>query len=348
MRDLWNALPDNRPITAICVVEEPMKCPPGFSVVSRTYDQDTDADLWKDGFFGRKITRYLCISKTEGQTQYIVEDIAVINEKEPPPEGFTLLSHTLDTEQKAMRKKQLCYKLVSRKDATQAVTDVIVLSKIKKAPQGFTLSGELNSLLICYKTGPVPTNNSNTMSRSYTGTLPYSTSPAVAPAPMGPPPPVPQSLPYPVNPYASSQVNSLYPLNAINQLRQTGPTNAAVQQATPNQQTLNQMLGGMTWPGSLERSTPPPVPNMSSSYVQSPSSPMRSNTSTLSTSSLLSNYGLDGIPFELNPKYKDLQLLRDFNIPKLPNKSAADLEAEYTYDFSSERQAQQRIPRDLQ
>jgi ESCRT-I complex subunit MVB12 len=68
--------------------------------VSRTHDQDSDADLWKDGFFGRKVTRYLCLSKKQGLpglSDYIVEAIAVVNDKEVPPDGYTLLPRTIDS-----------------------------------------------------------------------------------------------------------------------------------------------------------------------------------------------------------------------------------------------------------
>lgn len=66
--------------------------------VSRTHDQDSDADLWREAsFFGKKLTRYICLSKTEGITDYIVESVAIINEKEVPPDGYALITRTSDT-----------------------------------------------------------------------------------------------------------------------------------------------------------------------------------------------------------------------------------------------------------
>lgn len=66
--------------------------------VSRTYDQDTDADLWREsGLFIKKKGRYICFSKTEGQPDYVVEDIVVINERDTPPEGYNMISYTVDT-----------------------------------------------------------------------------------------------------------------------------------------------------------------------------------------------------------------------------------------------------------
>uniref|UniRef100_A0A1B0C0F1 Multivesicular body subunit 12A n=1 Tax=Glossina palpalis gambiensis TaxID=67801 RepID=A0A1B0C0F1_9MUSC len=81
----------------------------------------------------------------------------VIAEKTTPPKGFSLLSRTADSEQKAWRKRQLSYKLSKRGIATQAITDIILCSKLKIAPQGFKMAGDLNGILICYKTATQPT-----------------------------------------------------------------------------------------------------------------------------------------------------------------------------------------------
>ena len=45
-----------------------------------------------------------------------------------------------------------------------AVTDIIILSKSKKAPEGFTLAGEMHGLMICYKSAPLPLERSHTPS----------------------------------------------------------------------------------------------------------------------------------------------------------------------------------------
>ncbi|XP_013778228.1 multivesicular body subunit 12B-like [Limulus polyphemus] len=154
LQSVLKALPDDRPVTRICIVEDPTKCPSGFQLVAKTFDQDTDADLWKDGIFGKRITRYICFMKDQSSCNEVVESITVAGERELPPE-WTALLYTQDSEQKAIRKKNLCYKLVSKDLVQEAVTDIIVLSKSKKPPPGFTLAGEINSLLICYKCGPV-------------------------------------------------------------------------------------------------------------------------------------------------------------------------------------------------
>lgn len=70
-----------------------------------------------------------------------MQDIAIVHEKSTPPEGYSLLHRTADTEQKAWRKRQLCYRLANYKNISQAVTDIIVCNRLKRAPDGFTLAG---------------------------------------------------------------------------------------------------------------------------------------------------------------------------------------------------------------
>uniref|UniRef100_A0A182J3Y6 Multivesicular body subunit 12A n=1 Tax=Anopheles atroparvus TaxID=41427 RepID=A0A182J3Y6_ANOAO len=151
------ALPDNRPITSLQLVEECDKCPTNFQPISKTYDQDQDADLWREKMLiGKRTTRYLCLSKTDGLPDYIVETLRIINEKEVLPVGFSQLTRTADTEQKAWRKKQIVYRLGKKGAVKQAVTDIILCSRLRQAPDGFTLAGDLNGILVCFKICPVP------------------------------------------------------------------------------------------------------------------------------------------------------------------------------------------------
>ncbi|XP_025414460.1 multivesicular body subunit 12B [Sipha flava] len=168
IKQVFKSLPDNKPISGLCIVEDLSKCPAGYTPISKTHDQDSDADLhsltWKESvFMGKKIGRYLCLSKTEGISDYIVVNIDIINEKDGPPDGYCLISKTIDSDQKAWRKRQLCYKLTRKSQAPYAITDIILLSRSKKAPSGFNLVGDLNGLTLCYKTsaqspanGPIP------------------------------------------------------------------------------------------------------------------------------------------------------------------------------------------------
>lgn len=124
-------------------------------MISKTYDQDQDADLWRESgsFLKKKTLRYLCLSKTEGLPNFVLKEIHVVNDKSLPPEGYSLLNKTADSEQKAWRKKQICYKLSNKNNIKLAITDIIICSRLKKAPEGFTLAGEINGVIVCYKMG---------------------------------------------------------------------------------------------------------------------------------------------------------------------------------------------------
>jgi len=321
MRELQNALPDDRALTDVCIVDDNSKCPAGYQIVSKTYDQDTDADLWRDGFLGKKITRYLCLSKTEGKANFVIENIKVVNDKETPPEGFTLVSHVHNSDQKALKKKLLFIKLVPLETAKQAVTDVIVLSKSKRAPKGFQSAGELSSMVICFKLGtPKPANN--TMTQSCTSPLANSSRPSS------------NHLPYPVTPLGTSNSSSASPpsLYPIQQLQQSGGP------APPVPPRVY-----MTWGGGGRKVAPPRPPSaiLTSSAADTPhrSIPAPPVASTLYNP----HYGLDGVPFQLNPRLAKAQA-NEFQILRPPPKSVSIIDAEYSYDFTTERQALQKLP----
>lgn len=81
------------------------------------------------------------MSKQDTSTDTVVETISVIGANERTPEGFTNIKQTTDNAQKAWRKRQLVFKVVERKNACKAVTDIIICSKSKKAPSGFLIAG---------------------------------------------------------------------------------------------------------------------------------------------------------------------------------------------------------------
>ncbi|XP_045467495.1 multivesicular body subunit 12B [Harmonia axyridis] len=180
-RSTYSYLPDDRPITAITIVENICKCPPGFYPVSRTFDQDQDADLKESSIFKSSQSRYLCLSKTEGLPNFVINDLQVSNEKDFPPIGYSLLNRTTDTEHKAWRKKQLTYRLVNLKNCKVAITDIIVCSRLKKAPEGFDFAGEINGVTICYKMGNVQDSEAPQASQPQTA-------PIRPPRPAPPPP----------------------------------------------------------------------------------------------------------------------------------------------------------------
>lgn len=305
MRDLYNALPlpDDRPITSICVVEDLAGCPPNYTAVSKTHDQDIDADLYKDGFF-RRVTRYMCHSKTEGYMGYVVVDLSILPDRDSRLPGFTLIEQTIDSSQKAFKKKQLAYKQVPRNMATQTVTDIIILSRSKVAPEGFTLVGEMNGLCICYKPGPPP--------------MPQSDKQMQGPSPV--------VLPYGVAPGARGSIGSaagessgLYP-------GLSGPSPARPAPYPPSAAP------------SPVHGAPPPLPPRNPLPYSSPTQSDH-NTNTLYGPT---HSALFGVPFTVNKKYVNSSNGSSSMIPTFTKKSRQQIEDEYYYSFTLEQDIVQR------
>uniref|UniRef100_A0A023F2H4 Multivesicular body subunit 12A n=1 Tax=Triatoma infestans TaxID=30076 RepID=A0A023F2H4_TRIIF len=310
MQQVFKSLPDDKPITAICIIEDLTKIPSGFTIVSRTHDQDSDADLWKGStFFGGKISRYLCLSKSEGIGDYIVESIGVIGEKDQPPDGYVLISRTIDTDAKAWKKRQICYRLTRRNLASSAVTDVILLSKGNRAPEGFELVGPINGLAVCIKKIHLKPSQST----SPLPVLGYNLNPNGAPLPGS----------------TSQRPNGLYPSVVNKDLKNDKIT------ASPSDEYVNLLV---------PQRPAPPVPSPHSNILppSRPNPPPRppqpappSNYGTLSQ-----YHGLEGIPFVLHPS---LQLLCDkqplLQISHLKGKTKEEIDKEYYYDFRLERQS---------
>uniref|UniRef100_A0A0A1XKX0 Multivesicular body subunit 12A n=1 Tax=Zeugodacus cucurbitae TaxID=28588 RepID=A0A0A1XKX0_ZEUCU len=302
INSIMSFLPDNRPITSLQIVEDYEKCPKNFTPIHRTYDQDADADLWRENniLFGRQTTRYLCLSKTEGLPEYVVETLKVIPEKTQPPKEFSLLSRTADTEQKAWRKRQIAYKLTKRGNVTQAVTDIILCSKLKVAPEGFKLAGDINGVLICYKTSAIPIRS---------------------------PPPVPLPL---ANGGSMGNISngSSEVEKALNRLNLSGgggnwsgPPNQPLP-PVPSDHDYEEIQTSYQIK-SPQRPAPRP-PNTAHCAT---------NTSGHSVGTLGAYSEVEGVPFVINPM---LKRMADSELPTLPQ--IADVLKGLEYDFQLERQ----------
>lgn len=156
---LLNILPCDRPIKSIQVVESYENCPSHYVPLHKTLDTDSDADLFRENIlFGKRNTRYLCISKTEGVPNFVLTSIKIIATSENlANEGYISIKSTSDTSQKAWRKKQIVYKLLKTEAATECITDIIILTKYnsKQPPEGFIYLGELERVHVCYKLAPI-------------------------------------------------------------------------------------------------------------------------------------------------------------------------------------------------
>lgn len=164
MENLINLLPSDKAIKSIELIENINDFSPNFLPISKTYDQDLDADIFKENIlFGKKNTRYLSISKVDGFESLVVEQIKIISANDNlARDGFLSIKKTSDTKQKAWRKKQLVYKLAKTENCKEFVTDIVVLSKYRPpAPSGFRYLGELEKVHICYKTSSSSSSTSS-------------------------------------------------------------------------------------------------------------------------------------------------------------------------------------------
>ncbi|XP_039717534.1 multivesicular body subunit 12B isoform X3 [Pteropus medius] len=178
--------PHQSPLEYRCLgmdVAEALRRGPGLSIhqVAQTAD-GVDADLWKDGLFKSKVTRYLCFtrsfSKENSHLGNVLVDMKLIDIKDTLPVGFIPIQETVDTQEVAFRKKRLCIKFIPRDSTEAAICDIRIMGRTKQAPPQYTFIGELNSMGIWYRMGRVPRNHDSSQP-----TTPSQSSSASTPAP---------------------------------------------------------------------------------------------------------------------------------------------------------------------
>ena len=166
MNDIYNALPpETYPITGICIVADKSKCPPGYTLIEKTVDGE-DADIWKDSFFSRRVTRYFCITRIfpqdYGRINNVVTDIRIVNSTAELPAGFTQIEWTHDSTEKATRKRVCGVKMTPRSAATDAICQIALTSATKRTPPvGFTMVGDMDGPNLCFQMGSVPSESRN-------------------------------------------------------------------------------------------------------------------------------------------------------------------------------------------
>ncbi|ELW62033.1 Multivesicular body subunit 12B [Tupaia chinensis] len=152
VKDLSEALPDTSmdPITGVGVVASRNRAPTGYDVVAQTAD-GVDADLWKDGLFKSKVTRYLCFtrsfSKENSHLGNVLVDMKLIDIKDTLPVGFIPIQETVDTQEVAFRKKRLCIKFIPRDSTEAAICDIRIMGRTKQAPPQYTFIGHISLTL---------------------------------------------------------------------------------------------------------------------------------------------------------------------------------------------------------
>ncbi|XP_013144582.1 PREDICTED: uncharacterized protein LOC106108051 [Papilio polytes] len=339
---LGGALPDERPLLSLQIVESVAKCPTGYWPVSRTYDEDADAGLLRqNGLFGKKPSHYICLSKSEGVPGYVMDGVLVVGEREAAPAGYSVAGRA--------GKRRLCTRVSRHAAAHHAhhappVTDVIVCSKMRQAPRGFLLAGEMNGKMVCYKVCGGSADTSPTGPNDYENIVTNLTPDAnrrLRPAPERPP--------------------KLSPLiNELNNLNLKSP-NASIDELKTDHdyEALSPSYNVKpARPAPLQPPIPPPLqPPRAMSPQQAarakspvgspgPTSPAavgrRKGPAPLPRTSnyqTLGGYnGMEGVPFVLNPKLRGLPSDELTQLPVIKKRTRFELDRDYSYSFAVERQ----------
>ena len=90
------------PITGLGVVADVSRVPSGFVPINRSFDAKEDANLWKDSFFARGVSRYICVTRNpydnKGQICKVVTDVAVVySQNDLPDKSWSIVETTIDT-----------------------------------------------------------------------------------------------------------------------------------------------------------------------------------------------------------------------------------------------------------
>ncbi|XP_026541535.1 multivesicular body subunit 12B [Notechis scutatus] len=147
VRELTDALANvpMDPITGVGVVASRSRAPTNYDVVAQTAD-GLDADLWKDGLFKSKVTRYLCFTRTFSKENShlgnVLVDMKLIDVKDTLPVGFIPIQETMDTQETAFRKKRLCIKFIPRDSTEAAICDIRILGRGKQTLPQYTYIGQ--------------------------------------------------------------------------------------------------------------------------------------------------------------------------------------------------------------
>ncbi|XP_052737186.1 uncharacterized protein LOC112054832 isoform X1 [Bicyclus anynana] len=344
---LGGALPDERPLLSLQIVESVAKCPAGYVPVSRTYDEDADAGLLRQaGLFGKKPSHYICLSKSEGVPGYVMDGVVVLGEREATPAGYSVAGRA--------GKRRLCTR-VSRRAPGPAppaplVTDVIVCSKMRSAPQGFILAGEINGKVVCYKVSGGSADTSPTHAPSDYENVVSNLTPEAARSSLSVKlykhlksgwshcvglRPVPDRPPK-LSPLVAE-------LNNLNLKSPSAYPNIEEFTTDHDYEALSPSYNlKPSRPAPRPPSTKSPIPHGSPGPTSPAAAPCKKGPAPLPKAcnyQTLGGYsGLEGVPFVLSPKLRGLPNVTLLQLPVIKNRSRFDLDREYAYNFALERQ----------
>uniref|UniRef100_A0A8I5N6T3 Multivesicular body subunit 12B n=4 Tax=Catarrhini TaxID=9526 RepID=A0A8I5N6T3_PAPAN len=318
VKDLSEALPETSmdPITGVGVVASRNRAPTGYDVVAQTAD-GVDADLWKDGLFKSKVTRYLCFtrsfSKENSHLGNVLVDMKLIDIKDTLPVGFIPIQETVDTQEVAFRKKRLCIKFIPRDSTEAAICDIRIMGRTKQAPPQYTFIGELNSMGIWYRMGRVPRNHDSSQP-----TTPSQSSAASTPAPN-----LPRhiSLTLPATFRGRNSTRTDYEYQHSNLYAISGVPVAF--QWICSRGSGWHCISDPGFPEVLHATEDFHKPRQLAQLV----------------------VAMDGVPFMISEKFSCVpESMQPFDLLGITIKSLAEIEKEYEYSFRTEQSAAARLP----
>ena len=181
---------------------------PGTHVLESTVS-GYDANMWESSW--RNKGKRLLAYTNKDEDEYIVTDIVILPEdKDNDMDGYAGLLLTKDTCEKGLKKHIIYYRRDSRKTASKAIEQIILVNQSKGElvqPLFSALSCPVNEILITIKTGDIPKQQTSA------NALPKLTIPHGAQTSNVPMSPVPASgldgVPFMINPkYDTNQVGN--------------------------------------------------------------------------------------------------------------------------------------------
>ncbi|KAI3380557.1 hypothetical protein SNEBB_007855 [Seison nebaliae] len=143
---------EEEPISSICFVTQSNPRFADYQILTHAFDDSTmNANLWDGtGIFSTKY-RYLAFSRqgAKDNMNVVITNILITSMDKNTPTEFTHLENTKDTEEKCLKKKKICFKLDQRRNVERAISDIIILGRTKKPPNGYRIIGDINNLIIC-------------------------------------------------------------------------------------------------------------------------------------------------------------------------------------------------------
>lgn len=239
-----------------------------------------------------------------------MDGVLVLGEREPTPAGYSVAGRA--------GKRRLCTH-VSRQAPAAAppVTDVIVCSKMRTAPKGFVLAGEINGKVVCYKVSggssdTSPTHAPNDYENVVTNLTPEAAR-RLKPAPERPPKLSPLIADLTIEEFTSD-----HDYEALSPSYNLKPARPAPR--PPSKSPVHSSPGPKSPPAVNRKKGPAPLPKV------------------LNYQTLGGYNGMEGVPLVLNSKLRGLPSDTLAQLPVIKQRNRFDLDRDYAYSFAVERQ----------